>query len=55
MIPVYVVQMYLLVTDGWSVYPGCIPLGDQIISKTYMNESWGGKHSFTSLFGASTS
>ena len=39
MIPVYVVQMYLLVTDGWSVYPGCIPLGDQIISKTYMNES----------------
>lgn len=33
--------MYLLVTDGWSVYPGFIPLGNQIISKTDMNESWG--------------
>ena len=24
------------VTDGWSVYPGFIPKGDQIVSKTYM-------------------
>ena len=24
------------VTDGWSVYPGFIPQGDQIVSKTYM-------------------
>ena len=27
---------YFYVTDGWSVYPGCIPEGDQIICKTYM-------------------
>ena len=25
-----------VVTDGWSVYPGFIPPGDQIVSKTYM-------------------
>jgi IS1 family transposase len=25
-----------VVTDGWSVYPGFIPDGDQIVSKTYM-------------------
>ena len=25
-----------VVTDGWSVYPGFIPEGDQILSKTYM-------------------
>jgi insertion element IS1 protein InsB len=29
-------QCYFYVTDGWSVYPGFIPDGDQIISKTYM-------------------
>lgn len=29
-------QCYFYVTDGWSVYPGFIPLGDQIVSKTYM-------------------
>jgi insertion element IS1 protein InsB len=29
-------QCYFYVTDGWSVYPGFIPPGDQIISKTYM-------------------
>ncbi|CAA9288768.1 Mobile element protein [uncultured Coleofasciculus sp.] len=39
-------QCYFYVTDseavatqgasGWSVYPGFIPEGDQIISKTYM-------------------
>ncbi len=23
-------------TDGWKVYPGFIPDGDQIVSKTYM-------------------
>jgi len=27
---------YFYVTDGWSVYPGFIPEGDQIASKTYM-------------------
>jgi insertion element IS1 protein InsB len=27
---------YFYVTDGWSVYPGFIPAGDQIVSKTYM-------------------
>lgn len=27
---------YFYVTDGWSVYPGFIPDGDQIICKTYM-------------------
>ncbi|WP_416666325.1 IS1 family transposase [Egbenema bharatensis] len=27
---------YFYVTDGWSVYPGFIPDGDQIVSKTYM-------------------
>ncbi len=27
---------YFYVTDGWKVYPGFIPDGDQIISKTYM-------------------
>jgi insertion element IS1 protein InsB len=27
---------YFYVTDGWSVYPGFVPEGDQIISKTYM-------------------
>jgi hypothetical protein len=27
---------FFYVTDGWSVYPGFIPAGDQIISKTYM-------------------
>ncbi|MBW4581974.1 MAG: IS1 family transposase [Tildeniella nuda ZEHNDER 1965/U140] len=29
-------QCYFYITDGWSVYPGFIPPGDQIISKTYM-------------------
>ena len=29
-------QCYFYVTDGWKVYPGFIPEGDQIISKTYM-------------------
>ena len=29
-------QCYFIVTDGWSVYPGFIPPGDQIVSKTYM-------------------
>jgi insertion element IS1 protein InsB len=24
------------VTDGWKVYPGFIPDGDQIVCKTYM-------------------
>jgi insertion element IS1 protein InsB len=28
---------YFYVTDGWTVYPGFIPEGDQIVSKTYMN------------------
>jgi insertion element IS1 protein InsB len=27
---------YFYVTDGWSVYPGFVPEGDQIISKTYL-------------------
>lgn len=29
-------QCYFYVTDGWCVYPGFIPAGDQIVSKTYM-------------------
>ena len=29
-------QCYFYVTDGWKVYPGFIPDGDQIICKTYM-------------------
>ena len=29
-------QCYFYVTDGWSVYPGFISDGDQIICKTYM-------------------
>lgn len=29
-------ECYFYVTDGWSVYPGFIPEGDQIVSKTYM-------------------
>lgn len=29
-------QCYFYLTDGWSVYPGFIPDGDQIVSKTYM-------------------
>jgi insertion element IS1 protein InsB len=29
-------KCYFYVTDGWSVYPGFIPDGDQIVSKTYM-------------------
>lgn len=29
-------QRYFYITDTWSVYPGFIPEGDQIISKTYM-------------------
>ncbi len=29
-------QCYFYITDGWAVYPGFIPAGDQIISKTYM-------------------
>lgn len=29
---------YFIVTDGWSVYPGFIPEGDQIICKTYMTK-----------------
>ncbi|MEM6437010.1 MAG: IS1 family transposase [Cyanobacteria bacterium P01_D01_bin.115] len=29
-------QCYFYVTDGWSVYPGFIPAGDQIVSKTDM-------------------
>ncbi|NER83923.1 MAG: IS1 family transposase, partial [Leptolyngbya sp. SIO1D8] len=27
---------YFYVTDGWKVYPGFIPDGDQMVSKTYM-------------------
>jgi insertion element IS1 protein InsB len=27
-------QGYFYVTEGWSVYPGFIPAGDQIVSKT---------------------
>ncbi len=27
---------YFYVTDGWPVYPGFIPEGDQIVCKTYM-------------------
>ena len=27
---------YFYVTDGWSVYPGFIPEGGQIVGKTYM-------------------
>jgi IS1 family transposase len=30
------IWVYFYITDGWSVYPGFIPEGDQIISKTYM-------------------
>lgn len=48
-------QCYFIVTDGWSVYPGFIPLGDQTSSKTYMTRAIGGKHPFTSLFSTSTS
>nr|WP_250126198.1 IS1 family transposase [Chroococcidiopsis sp. CCMEE 29] len=29
-------KCYFYVTDGWSVYPGLIADGDQIVSKTYM-------------------
>ncbi len=29
-------KCYFWVTDGWPVYPGFIPDGDQIVSKTYM-------------------
>jgi IS1 family transposase len=29
-------RCYFYVTDGWSVYPGFIREGDQIVSKTYM-------------------
>ncbi len=29
-------QCYFYGTDGGSVYPGFIPQGDQIVSKTYM-------------------
>ena len=29
-------ECYFYVTDGWPVYPIFIPLGDQIVSKTYM-------------------
>ena len=29
-------KCYFYVADGWSVYPGFIPNGDQIVSKTYM-------------------
>lgn len=29
-------QCHFYVTDGWLVYPGLIPEGDQIVSKTYM-------------------
>jgi insertion element IS1 protein InsB len=29
-------RCYFYVTDGWSVYPGFIPKGEQIVSKTYM-------------------
>ncbi len=31
-----IVRVALLKALGWSVYPGFIPAGDQIISKTYM-------------------
>lgn len=32
-------QCYFYVTDGWKVYSGFIPNGDQIVSKTYMTLS----------------
>jgi insertion element IS1 protein InsB len=34
-------ECYFYVTDGWSVYPGFIPDGDQIVSKTYMTRAEG--------------
>ena len=32
-------QCYFYITDGWSVYPGFIPDGDPIISKTLVDAS----------------
>ena len=34
-------QCYFIVTDGWSVYPGFIPPGNQTSSKTYMTRASG--------------
>lgn len=36
-------QCYFDVTDGWSVAPGCIPVGDPIVSKTDMTRVEGEK------------
>ena len=29
-------QCYFYIMDGWKVYPGFIPDGEQIVCKTYM-------------------
>jgi hypothetical protein len=46
---------YFYVTDGWSVYPGFIPEGDQIISKTYLIRVEGENTLASSLPGSVTS
>ena len=42
-------QCYFYVTDGWKVYPGFIPDGDQIICKTYMTRVEGENTSLSAL------
>ena len=48
-------QCYFYVTDGWKVYPGFIPDGDQIVCKTYMTRVEGENTSLSTLFGSITS
>ncbi len=53
-------QCYFYVTDGWLVYLGFIPEGDQIVSKTYVTQDLHGQserreHSFALLSRSTTS
>jgi len=48
-------QCYFWVSDGNPVYPGFIPAGDQIVSKTYMTRGGRREHPSTPLSSTVTS
>jgi len=47
-------QCYFWVSDGNPVYPGFIPDGDHIVSKTYMTRVKGENTLVTTIFGSAT-
>jgi IS1 family transposase len=44
-------QRYFSVTDGWSVYPGFISYGDQIVSKLSMTRVEGENNPISAVSG----